>query len=195
MKNIFILLLGLFFSLQIFSQDRVWLTDGTLYNAKSVNTLDSGYVTILTKRGHTRSVDTADIFAIITRSDTLFLYNNKTYPLQKAKIFMEGQKDGKKYKNTYVYSAAFATGLLSPFLLNLIKVNNFLSPLVSGIFALTFASVNPDKNHKFMNSKYLNNDDYKKGFRISASKQKIKNIAIYSSAGLFCGIVVLYFIK
>lgn len=195
-KNFLLILLSFFIFNNISAQTEIWLDDGTVINAVNIDCqIDSGYVKFDNSKGKTKYIDTLDIFAVIQQADTIFIYNNPDYPLEKAKMFMKGQIDGKNYKNIYVYSGAFVTGVASPFLLEIIGVSSFWSPLVSGIYIASFSKVNTDSKFCNIPDDLKNNDDYIAGYKYSASRKKIMNSTIFSTVGLVTGITILTIIK
>lgn len=185
-SSIFIFLL---FSTIAFSQNEVWLIDGSVYQGDGKGIVDSNKVVII-KKNKQKLVDTSEVFAIISKTDTLYLYSSDEYPLEKAKYFMQGEIDGKSYSNSDVYVAAFAAGVLSPIILSILSYSTFLSPIIPGAFTAVFSVVNTDNNTTGFKTKYKDNEEYVRGYRLSATKQKVKNMSIYSVAGLFTGIAV-----
>ena len=192
MKLLLFSIFGLLIISNVTAQNELWLDDGTVFEAQSIDIqIDSGYIHLINMKGKSKYFDTLDVFAVIQQLDTVFLYNNPDYPLEKAKMFVKGQIDGKKYKNYYVYSGAFLTGVASPILLEVASLSAFWSPLFSGAYVAGFSRVNT--NSKFCNipDNLKTNEDYIAGFKFSASKKKIMNNTIFSVAGLATGIVIL----
>ncbi len=194
-SKIISLLFFIFLTINSFSQNQVWLIDGSVYKTDGKGIVDSNKVLIYNKKMKSKLIDTTEIFAIIAGKDTMFLYHSDKYPLKKAKYFMQGQIDGKKYKNTDLYVSSFAVGIISPILLASMSYSTFLSPILPAAFTAVFSKVNPKKNPNNLNPKYINNKEYIRGYKLSATKQKIKNMSIYSIAGLATGIAVLVLIN
>lgn len=182
------------FSSVVFSQNEVWLIDGSVYKSDGKGIVDSNKVVII-KKNKQKLVDTSEVFAIISKTDTLYLYSSNEYPLEKAKYFMLGQKDGRNYTNSDVYAGAFVTGILSPIILSILTYSIFISPIIPGVYTAVFSVVNTDNNPTGFETQYKNNEEYVRGYRLSATKQKVKKMSIYSVAGLFTGIAVYVFIN
>lgn len=179
----------------IFSQNEVWLIDGTVFKSDGKGIVDSNKILIFDKKMKSKLIDTVDVFAIITDLDTIFLYNSTEYPLEKAKLFMKGQIDGKNYKNSDVYVGAFVVGIASPILLNSLSFSSFLAPIFSTAYTAIFSTINMDIPHNNFESKFKNNESYVRGYRLSATKEKVKKMSIYSVAGLVTGVSILFLIQ
>jgi len=188
-KSIFILF-SLFISSLAFAQNIVWFTDGTVLDCKSA-VIDTSFVKVIKQNDKVKYYDTAVVFAIITGADSTFLYNNPDYPLDNAKMFIKGQIDGKNYKNNLVYAGAFVSGASFPVLLTVSGFSAFWSPLLSGIYVAGFSKVNTNSKHCDIPEEYKNNEDYIKGYKLSASKKKITNNTIFSVIGIASGITII----
>lgn len=196
MKKVIYTIVILFAFISANSQNKVWLTDGTVLTTNNCKVDDKGNIKCYNEKGKLRYTDTADVFAIIVReTDTTFFYDNPNYPLNRATDFMKGQIDGKNYNNYYVYSGGFLVGIGAPFLMTSLSVFDFLSPVVSIGYIAGFSKVNP--NFKFCDipEEFKDNQDYIDGYKLSATKKKIRNTAAFSTAGLVVGYTVLYFIN
>ncbi len=173
------------------AQNQVITTDGFVYKSTD-NKIDSlGYIEIIKKNGKAKLIDTSVVFAVISGNDTTFLYDNQDYSLEKAKIFMQGQIDGRDYKNMPVYIGAFVTGVAAPIGITYANFSAFYSPLISVGYIATFSGVNTDNQHLDIPDEMRNNDDYVRGYKLSASRTKIKNMTLYSVGGLVTGFVIL----
>ena len=190
-SKIISLLFFIFLTIASFSQNKVWLIDGSVYKTDGKGIVDSNKVLVYNKKMKTKLIDTTNVFAIISGKDTMFLYHSDKYPLRKAKYFIQGEIDGKKYSNSDLYVSSFAIGVVSPILLASMSYSTFLSPIFPAAFTAIFSKVNPKKEANKLNSKYLNNKEYIRGYKLSATRQKIKNMSIYSIAGLASGIAIL----
>lgn len=177
-----------------FAQSIIWQTDGTVFEAKSTK-IDSGFVEIVKKNGKTKFLDTADVFAIISGVDTMFLYSNPDYPLEKAKMFVKGQIDGKKYNNYFVYTGAFIFSTGTTIGLRYTPIPDFLSPLFSAIYTACFSKVVTKSKVCKIPEELQKNEDYIAGYKLSASKKKILNTSIYSVIGLITGYAVITIIS
>lgn len=195
MKTIILFLLTFFISFSFLSaQSEIWLDDGTVFKITDYEIDTTGIVEIKTIKNKKRYLDTVDVFAIIDNEDTTFLYNNPDYPLNRAKMFVKGEIDGKKYKNYYVYAGGFLTGASIPFALSLINISSFFSPVISVIYVFAFSPVNTNSKFCDIPENLKNNEDYINGYKVSASKKKITNTAIFSVVGLATGFAIVYFI-
>ncbi len=195
MKTIILFFLTFFVSLSFLSaQSEIWLDDGTVFKISDYQIDSTGIVEIKTDKNKKRYLDTADVFAIIDNEDTTFLYNNPDYPLKRAKMFVKGEIDGKKYKNYYVYAGGFLTGAAIPYTLSLVNISSFFSPVFSVIYVFAFSPVNTNSKFCDIPENLKNNEDYINGYKVSASKKKITNTAIFSVVGLATGFAIVYFI-
>jgi hypothetical protein len=186
-KFIFILLL-LFSVAKIFSQNyEVWLIDGTVLHVDGFGVVDSGRVLVICKDRY-KMIDTTDIFAIIQGLDTIYLYSNPSYPLSKAKEFMRGQIEGKNYSAPLLYAGAFISGAITPFALTCLSMETYTAPLEPLLYTILFSKVD---NKKIPDIVAQKNADYIRGYKVSATKKNIKNIAIFSYAGLVTGFSVM----
>ncbi|MEA3452698.1 MAG: hypothetical protein U9Q83_12465 [Bacteroidota bacterium] len=178
-----------------FSQNKVWLIDGTVYKSDGQGIVDSNKVVIIDKKIKSKLIDTSDVFAIISDLDTMFLYSSTEYPLEKAKFFMQGQIDGKSYKNTDVYVGAFVVGVASPILLNSLSFLYFLAPVISTSYTAVFSTINMDIPHEDYDTRYKDNESYIRGYRLSATKEKVKKMSAYSIVGLVTGVSILFLVQ
>ena len=176
-----------------FAQNYVWLTDGKKVEVSTGEIDQDGYISYM-KKDKVKYIDTADIFAIIKNSDTTFLYNNLDYPLENAKMFMQGQVDGRKYKNNYVYAGAFLMGAVSPTLLSYTPIYVALAPVISVGYIAAFSAENPNSKFCKISDDLKQNEDYVKGYKLSATKRKIGYMSLYSVAGLATGYALLFLI-
>ncbi len=192
-----VLLLGFFlFFGSMYSQNEIWLDDGTVYSASEIEVDSLGYITILNNKGKTKYFDSLDVFAVIQQNDTVFYYaDNSDYPLERAKMFVKGEIDGKNYKNNYVYAGAFITGLATPIALTSVSLSAFASPVFSVVYVAGFSSVNTDSKFCDIPDDLKNNEDYVRGYKLSASKKKIMNNTLFSVVGLATGIVTLIILE
>ena len=196
MKKLFLFLGFLFFLVNMYSQNEIWVDDGTVYYAQKIEIDSLGYITIEDDKGKTKYFDTLDIFAVIRQNDTVFYYaNNPDYPLERAKMFVKGEIDGKNYRNNYVYAGAFITGLATPIALISANFSAFASPIFSVVYVASFSSVNTDSKFCNIPDNLKDNEDYIKGYKLSASKKKIMNNSIFSVVGLTTGIVTLIILE
>jgi len=192
MKRFLFFIFGILLISNVEAQNKIWLDDGTVINAQSIEVeLDSGYVYLVNMKGKSKYFNTFDVFAVIQQTDTLFIYDNPDYPLEKAKMFVMGQIDGKNYKNYYVYSGAFVTGVASPILLVSGGLSAFWSPIISGVYVAGFSPVDTDSRFCDIPDNLKNNEDYITGYKLSASKKKIMNNTIFSVVGIATGIAIL----
>ena len=191
-----ILFLGFFsFLASMYGQNEIWVDDGTVYSAKKIEIDSLGYITIENDKGKTKFFDTLDVFAVIRQNDTVFYYaDNLDYPLERAKMFVKGEIDGKNYKNNYVYAGAFVAGFATPVALTSVGLSAFASPIFSVVYVAGFSSVNTDSKFCDIPDDLKDNEDYIKGYKLSASKKKIMNNSIFSVVGLATGIVTLIII-
>ncbi len=195
MKKI-IIILGIFLSVYgLKSQNQIWYIDGTVKEAKSVEINEFELLKYTNKKDKVIEPDTAEVFCVITVSDTTFFYDNPNYPLEKAKNFMQGQIDGKNYNNYYVYTGAFLTGAASPVAMNYVAIIDLISPLIAVGYVASFSKVNEQSRFCNIDKKYQANEDYIKGYKYSASRKKIRNSAIFATTGLVCGYFAAYLIN
>ena len=194
-KKIFSTIILLFSFFVVFPQSTVWLIDGTVLTTNKCEFGDKEYIECFTEKGKIKHTDTADVFALIKGTDTTFIYENPNYPLEKAKIFMEGQIAGKKYNNYYVYTGGFVMGAIAPYSLIFTPIPAFLAPVVSVGYTASFSHVNPKSKFCDIPDKYADNEDYVAGYQLSATRKKIKNTAIFSAIGLVTGYAILFLVK
>jgi len=214
-NKIFLTLLFLSLIAQAIAQNKVITTDGFVYQSVD-NKIDTlGFVQIIKKNGKIKYIDTAEIFALISDNDTAFLYYSTDYPLENAKYFMQGQIDGRKYKNNVLYIepscffpayllakyeykinpsyfGAFAVGAGAPILITYANFSAFYSPLFSVGYIASFSKVNTNNPKLNIPDNMRNNQDYIRGYKLSAGRTKIKNMSIYSVAGLVTGFGILW---
>jgi hypothetical protein len=191
-NKIFLTLLFLSLIAQAIAQNKVITTDGFVYQSVD-NKIDTlGFVQIIKKNGKIKYIDTAEIFALISDNDTAFLYYSTDYPLENAKYFMQGQIDGRKYKNKMVNIGAFAVGAGAPILITYANFSAFYSPLFSVGYIASFSKVNTNNPKLNIPDNMRNNQDYIRGYKLSAGRTKIKNMSIYSVAGLVTGFGILW---
>lgn len=195
MKKIVFISILLMFAISGYSQNTVWLIDGTVLKTNKCKIGKEGYLECFTEKGKQRYTDTAEVFAFIVDKDTTFIYDNPDYPIEKAKMFMRGQIDGKEYNNYYVYAGGFALGVVTPFAMTYTPVPTFLASLVSVGYVAGFSSVNPNGKFCDIPEEYVNNEDYIAGYKLSATRKKIRNTSIFSVAGLAVGYAILFIVK
>jgi len=179
----------------LFSQNEVLLTDGTVYRSDGEGIVQSDKVLVYSNNKlKSRLIDTSEVFAIINKEDTTFLYDYKNYPLDEAKLFVQGQIDGKNYKNTKACIGAFVFGVASPILVYSFSLSQCILPLLPTGYTTIFSKINLNKPHKSFDLRYKDNISYQRGYKLSATKEKIKQVSIYSAAGVVTGISTMLLI-
>lgn len=181
----------------MFAQKEVLMVDGSVYKSDGNGIVDENKVLVYNNNNNklkSRLIDTSEVFAIINDNDTMFLYDYSNYPLEEAKLFVQGQIDGKNYRNIKANIAAFTFGVASPIIVYFLSISPSLLPLIPATGTIVLARVNTDKTHKSFDSSYRDDKSYKRWYRLSASKEKVKDMSICSAAGLFTGISAMLFL-
>ncbi len=197
MKKLIFSIVLITISQLLWGQNKVWLNDGSVLNTKACQfNTDKKYIGCENSRGKRRYIDTSDVFAlIINDADTAFFYSDEELSLENAVDFMKGQIDGRKYNNYYVYAGGFLTGVSAPIIMTKANFYSFLAPLVSAVYVSSFSCVNTKSKFTNIPEEYRSNDNYLRGYKMSAKRKKVKNTAIFSVAGLAVGYALTFVIK
>ena len=188
MKKVFCIILLVIFTIDVDSQVQLLLNDGKTKMSINGQIDTLGRIEIISKKSRKLYVDTSDVFAIISNSDTLFLYTNEQFPLSKAKYFVLGQQAGYNYKNTLLYTTGALVGFVTPIALKASNSPSFLSPIIAAVYVASTSSV----GKKQIPPQYLNNEDFVRGYKLSATSKKVKNLSIFTVTGLVVGVVFTY---
>lgn len=188
MKKLVLLILFAVCVINVNSQVQLLLNDGKTILSPNGKIDSIGRIEVLSNKTRKMYIDTSEVFAIITSTDTFFLYNNPQYPLSNAKYFVLGQQAGYGYKNILLYTTGAVVGFATPIVLKATNSPSFLSPIIVAIYVASTSSV----GKKQIPQQFLSSEDYVRGYKLSATRKKVTNLSIYSFAGLVGGITVTY---
>lgn len=188
MKKTILIVFLVFFNLSgVFGQYEILLIDGRKLRALKVEE-DSNFIKITKLNHKNKIVDTDEVFAIIKENkDTNFLIKNYQN-IDSIKNFVLGEEQGLKYNNNVLKAVSFGVGVIIPLGLKTFNMYSFISPLVGTVFVASFCNI----SHKKMEGLKNQNPYYLKGYKISSQQKKIKQMAIYTTAGMIVGIGITY---
>jgi len=213
-KIITILILSLFVSLNIFSQNQIWCYDGNIIDFKEVKVDSTDYVYYKNINGKNKTIYKYDIFEIIENGKAKVLYEieanacpteNKLneYGIEiendscqfntlQMKDFIQGRFEGKQTKATTYFASGLIVGAAFPMIFPIISLNTVFSPVVPAIYDLSLGLIKVNADKLAIKPEYKNNIYYKEGYKMSVKKKRLNQTIIGSAIGVGIGLIGSY---